>query len=159
MAPSKWCRSLPGSCDGVCDHVRVRDDAVQCRAWVRRVLNQNCLHFSLEALLLKASPKVLAQHYELGALIRDPSGVRALCEVLRPMDSIACDLEVDDAALDELLPVDPFAVLRSRTVAQEESVRAASLRDVPCCPRRRVSRCIAPTASTLVVVYAAGTVC
>ena len=74
-------------------------------------MNSNCLHFCIEELFMKAPPKTLPQFYEPPSLMREPEAVARLCELLRPLDTIACDLQTDYPALNDYVAADPLATL------------------------------------------------
>lgn len=98
---------------------------MQCRAWIRKALNQNCLNYCLETLYAKSTVRLRGNYYEPFAFSRDEEAASVLCRFLKPLDCFPCDLIVDSGDLDVYRPLDPEeALVYAKKVKAELDVSA-----------------------------------
>jgi hypothetical protein len=96
----------------------------QCRAWIRKALNQNCLHYCFETLFSKSTLKLRSKYYDSHAIVRDDGAATAMCGVLKAFDTFPCDFGVDDPQLDVIRGLDPEdALVYSKKCKSELEVR------------------------------------
>eukprot|EP00516_Mucochytrium_quahogii_P007856 CAMPEP_0203765120 /NCGR_PEP_ID=MMETSP0098-20131031/18240_1 /ASSEMBLY_ACC=CAM_ASM_000208 /TAXON_ID=96639 /ORGANISM=" , Strain NY0313808BC1" /LENGTH=1550 /DNA_ID=CAMNT_0050661345 /DNA_START=375 /DNA_END=5027 /DNA_ORIENTATION=- len=95
-----------------------------CRAWIRQLLNQNALEFTLRA-LCKAAPTAGTKYYEDWAFIRWNNEVNRTMffNLLRDLNNIGFDLRVN-ASLDGLAPSVPGPVLTTKTLVMGISIES-----------------------------------
>jgi hypothetical protein len=97
---------------------------VQCRAWIRKALNQNCLHYCFETLFSKTKQRVRGNYYETYAFARDDEATTALRQLLKPLESLPADFAVDDVVLDTVRVVEAEdAMISAKKVKSEAEVR------------------------------------
>eukprot|EP00750_Incisomonas_marina_P009248 INCI15865.2.p1 GENE.INCI15865.2~~INCI15865.2.p1 ORF type:complete len:1123 (+),score=241.14 INCI15865.2:118-3486(+) len=78
-----------------------------CRAWIRKILNENSLAFNLQT--MRKHPKLLVQAYEPVALLRDAEASEILVTILQSLDGFAFRIELSQLRLDAE-PSKPVAV-------------------------------------------------
>ena len=91
-----------------------------CRVWLRLLLNQNALHFNLQALHESCSPATDASHqwYEDSALVRDSRAFGDVVHLCASLDGIGFELHVNDARLN-LPPKKALQLIRSAATPLE----------------------------------------
>ena len=110
--------------------VHARSPYARCRAWVRRLINQHALEYSLRALTDNSNTPEIRKWYHEGALLADPESSGLFVTMLSALNEVAFELLVDDARLESTTPSEWVCVVEGGgTHTSNDEFRRSGIRD------------------------------
>ena len=107
-----------------------RSPYARCRAWVRRLINQHALEYSLRTLTRDANASATSQWYHEGALLAENESAGLFVTMLSALNEVAFELTVDDARLEIVSPAEWVCVVEGGgTHSSNDEFRGSGVRD------------------------------